>query len=318
MDDVIQDLKSGVQIDIVMDNMRRIYKTEGSLSNKISLIRKKILNDLEVLDLQELSVYSNYEDINKLLSSTTRYEQAHFFQKCCKNKDIPQNIKSLLQKYEILPKYLSDFKISQKEQNILTLKKRQSLQTKLETVVHISDIDNMIRKSIRFIETADERTSVTKICCCLLLLTGRRISEIVYTAEFTKHDETEYAAHFEGQLKKRDEKNTQYAIPLLAPLDVILIGLSFLRKRDTSVTSNANKDVKKMFSEIHHIHVLRSVYIKAVFCKFLCQSSFPALAKACLGHEHFTESLHYSSVVLDVKEKLNFRIKILNGMLKFE
>ncbi len=317
MNSIIEDIQNGGDIDKIMKKMRTIYKTEGSLSNKISIVRKKILLSLEMLNIDELRTYDNYEHIHKLLSSKNRYEQVKNVKKCQQDKNIPDNIKKIINELDILPKYLINFRISLNEQHVLYDKKKQSLQHKLENIIEIPDIENMIQKSIRFIETANEKTSCIKLCCCLLLLTGRRISEIVYTAEFSTCFETEYGTYFQGQLKKREDEDVCYLIPLLAPLNTIQYGIRLLRNKNTSITTNANKYVEKMFPGVTHIHLLRSIYIRTVFHKFSCQSAFPALAKACLGHEEFTESLHYSSVIVNVVIIFNICIKIVNGKLKF-
>jgi integrase len=79
------------------------------------------------------------------------------------------------------------------------------------------------------------KKSYIRVAMGLCAVTGRRPSEILITAKFTKTGE--YSTVFSGQLKTKDSELSQdnYEIPLLVPADDVINALAELRgKRDFS------------------------------------------------------------------------------------
>jgi hypothetical protein len=102
-------------------------------------------------------------------------------------------------------------------------------------------------------ETLLESNSYLALALGLMLLSGRRATEILKTASF--EPATEYSVIFSGQLKTKGSENAQtapYEIPLLTSADRFLAAFSRLRQlRDFSTISNdeVNRKCAKSLSD---------------------------------------------------------------------
>jgi len=118
--------------------------------------------------------------------------------------------------------------------------------------------DDLILKSEELIQS----NSYLNVALGLMLLTGRRATEILKTAKFEKIDSN--TVLFSGQLKTKDSENAQtkpYAIPVLSDSDLIIASLARLRElRDFSMLTpdevhsrcnkSLNENVRRHYGEI--------------------------------------------------------------------
>ena len=158
----------------------------------------------------------------------------------------------------------------------------------------------------------------------LLSLTGRRIIEILKTADF-KYVDTKHVL-FSGQTKIRGEKNKRdkYIIPVLADAGEIVHALKYVRKnldlQDVSnVKINATHErrildyTKTFFKNINsnkHIKLnnkaLRCMYARACYVLFDIEGkqTFAAYASSILGHQETDLNTVNSYSVFHIKKKV--------------
>ena len=98
-----------------------------------------------------------------------------------------------------------------------------------------------------------------KLTVGLIAATGRRPTEILSTAKFTKIEDEKYGVLFEGQLKKRGE-NPLFKIATLYPADFIIDRLNFLRSTEN------NQMLQEL--ELYEVNDKRGVSINRVVKKY--------------------------------------------------
>tara|TARA_B110000858_G_scaffold97282_1_gene111950 strand:+ start:1012 stop:2139 length:1128 start_codon:yes stop_codon:yes gene_type:complete len=187
----------------------------------------------------------------------------------------------------------------------------------------IQGMKNYMQLSIdsnEFVKISEPRLAV-----CLLLMSGRRSSEILNGKSTFTRGSTPMSVIFDGQLKKnragQEEEDLSYEIPLLCTAHLFLAAFDALRKVQNNV-KRENKAVNAKYSTnlafwVHklivpapsratvaqkiHPHNLRTMYVNLVYALFDYVEvglSINAVAEWILGHEGMESSLNYNSVVV--------------------
>ena len=177
---------------------------------------------------------------------------------------------------------------------------------KIQKRTEINDLHTIPNPS-KLIDLAKELIkgeSYLKVGLGLMLLTGRRTTEILKTAIFYKVENKVFEVVFEGQTKKGDGVNLPYKIPILAPAKEILKALEFIRKeRDFSLLTNSqvntktanslNEYTKQLFNIWLGVdctpHDLRKAYITLAYEQSDKKESFRGFAEKFLGHSENSE-----------------------------
>jgi hypothetical protein len=127
---------------------------------------------------------------------------------------------------------------------------RQSKRTKAKyqnNVIRIdSDTAQKIVQDAQSMLSSNDRLTLTIALC---LLTGRRETEVLKTANFTKYDDD--SLKFEGQLKKRDDEQSTCVIPSLCPPQQIIEAHNRLKqslRRTHDIDNMSNDDINTTFS----------------------------------------------------------------------
>lgn len=165
-------------------------------------------------------------------------------------------------------------RIGKKSSTIRVAQENKTLDDELLTVQNFGKYH---KKAVSLINNSNNWQGVA---VGLLALTGRRSTEILKTAIFTDIGKT-HKLHFEGQLKKKDGKKTDYEIITLCDSSLIITALARLRRlkncegmenetihRNTSKT--LNRAVKKHFKTITGLdsitaHDLRRIYAEVAY-----------------------------------------------------
>lgn len=187
---------------------------------------------------------------------------------------------------------------------------KEKLSRRTNNAIFIKNGQGLIDLAYSYIESYDYK----KISIGLAILTGRRTSEILKTAKFTKVDKSHI--YFEGQLKH--ESSEGYVIPVLGKSDKIIKALENLRiikhyKSIESVNENAsgelNKFIKKQLSEWHKslkMHDLRRFYNYVCYyyvftneAKQNERQTFEGFTMKILGHQNIGSGQSYR--VLEVE-----------------
>lgn len=187
---------------------------------------------------------------------------------------------------------------------------KERLSKRTNNAIFIKNGQDLINLAYSYIQSYDYK----KISVGLAILTGRRTSEILKTAKFTKVDKSHI--YFEGQLKH--ESSEGYVIPVLGNSSEIIKALENLRiikhyKSIESVNENAsgelNRFIKKHLSKWNKslkMHDLRRFYnyvcYHHVFTSEAKQNerqTFEGFTMKILGHQNIGSGQSYR--VLEVE-----------------
>jgi len=99
-------------------------------------------------------------------------------------------------------------------------------------VIPEEDQVKMVEEAVAYITRTDidwrKKSNALRGAECLCLLTGRRKSEILFSLQMKSSSLSDYAAQIRG-LAKRFSDDLWRTIPLLAPVDIVLMGISKVR-----------------------------------------------------------------------------------------
>lgn len=116
-------------------------------------------------------------------------------------------------------------KFSTAEYTKLNDQKQNRVATRNENIQYITDPDAIVATAVRLLESPEW----SEIAAGLSVLTGRRIAELLSTAEFSK--KTQWSVTFTGALKRRGElKQLAFEIPTLTTADRVITALAKVRK----------------------------------------------------------------------------------------
>ena len=301
----VEMLVSGQTGEDVMNHLRNVYKSNQTLKSKASLVRKYALNIIQ---------HEQYKtDMDAFILQTQMSEIGDFSPwehwQCQKSggKDIWNiNTKESFLNIRIMPQNILDCKMNDLEVEECKKIALTARICKNETIQVFASGDDLLNKVYKLLQM---NLSISKLGALLLFCSGRRLCEVM-NGKSTFTTVGRYTALFEGQLKKRNK--VTYEIPLLIPCALFNEKLDLLRKKQGNISSlsneqvskryqgNMNRDLKILFEEIPHIHVLRSIYLRFVYHAFDYEKEMTLnlLAMKILGHEDLNQSLHYNSIVI--------------------
>ena len=208
-----------------------------------------------------------------------------------------------------------DFKLSRRDTLSLKRKHDEALVKKNEHLILVPDFAHLLRTAIDTLRTATPASSYSKLILPLLLVSGRRLTEICSPRSvFMPMPHTHHAC-FTGVLKKRRDDHTM-VIPLLCEYSTFATGLLALRqKQGPAIALLSNREIKTRYQFMVqrdlaqrdalprapaniHIHDLRSVYLAAVYELYDSPYTLARTGMLCLGHETLAEHLSYCNARL--------------------
>lgn len=317
-DMIIHDGASG---DAALEALRETYHTLSSLVTAMSHVRAAVLDrgfrppEYDPVPLRAL----NPPDVDAFLALSPRdqyaVQRAH-----ARDPTWPDDAERALAQLRILPPALDAFRLDQRQTNQLKRQRDDAIVSKNEHLIVIHDAPALLRAAAAALESATSERSYAKLILPLLLVSGRRLTEITNgRSTFTPIGDVRTTRHatFAGQLKKKGAGATPYVIPLLVPFALFDRGLRALREKQraefgqlTNLAAkgryqpNTQRDLAKGvlvgFPRGCHIHDLRSAYMRLAFELFRSQWTFARSAMACLGHESLHESHAYANVEANV------------------
>lgn len=208
-----------------------------------------------------------------------------------------------------------DFRLPRTSTNALKRKRDDAVIKKNETLIVVEDFGALLRTATAALQSATTDCSFASLILPLLLVSGRRLTEICSPRSTFKPTQHVHYTIFEGALKKRGHARPM-VIPLLVPFSVFSVGLLALRqKQGASLANLSNTQIKNRYqgsvqrdltqrdalpgapSGIH-THDLRSVYLAATFAMFNSPYTLARTGMLVLGHETLREHLSYNNVRL--------------------
>ena len=209
----------------------------------------------------------------------------------------------------LLPPALAGLRLSQPELVALKRAGERALLKKQLTLVHVHDAGAWLRCAVELAATATPAMPYPRLALPLLLLSGRRTSELLNGASTFAPTARATTCVFDGQLKRRGRAAAPYEIPLLCDYAVFARALGALRAKQggvrlapvactTRYQRGLNLALPRLFPWAKSAHVLRSAYAAYVHRLYACDVTFNAMAMRALGHEDVSTSLSYNSVAL--------------------
>ncbi len=203
-----------------------------------------------------------------------------------------------------------------------------NLAVKNESIRIIEDGAAMLKLCANYIKLAasdlEPSLSVPKLAVCLLLVSGRRTSEILNGKSSFSPGSTPMSVLFDGQLKKNrvgeEGADASFEIPVLLEADVFIKAFERLRalqgyavlsneQVNSKYAANLSFWTKKMFAvrsvtknsiaEFVRPHDLRTIYVIAAYELFEFENqglTINAFAKWALGHDGLQTTLNYASI----------------------
>lgn len=112
----------------------------------------------------------------------------------------------------------------------------------------------IVTRAERLLHSGIEASIYSDIAAALVVLTGRRVSEILVTAEFSRC--TAYSVWFTGQLKTRGKELPAVEIPTLIEAERIINGVS--RLRELFLVDDTNRDLLDSYKNDVRCQVIRT------------------------------------------------------------
>ena len=220
----------------VIAALARRYRTPGSLNTTMSKVRKHIYdNNVRAAEYDTTELEASVPNalvglgVDAFVDSSLR-EQL-ITQKEHEEEPVwPEvEVESALQRVQLLPRGVRTFVLSKQVHEHLKRKHEASIVSKNERILYVKT--DIIDTCVTLLKSATVKSSYPKIAIPLLLLSGRRTSEIMNgLSTFTHVPGDVRMCTFRGQLKKRGTAEV-YTIPLLCDWDTFARGISILREK---------------------------------------------------------------------------------------
>ena len=207
----------------------------------------------------------------------------------------------------LLPDNLRALKLSQKELVSLKRTRDGALIGKQESLLHVHGAGEWLRYAVVLAQQSTVEMSFARLALPLLLLTGRRTTEILNgKSTFLPMPRTNTCL-FTGAIKKRGAASPPFEIPLLCEYEVVDHALKVLRSKQgweqlepAACNNRYHRRLNRvdLFPFVSNVHQLRAVYAAFAFHLFTSDVTFNRAAMQMLGHEKLEVSLSYNAVVL--------------------
>ena len=284
--------------------LRAQSPTPAALSARIARLRATMLARLPVPPCEVLAPYAHeVGDFFRLsLAERVRVQREH--------RSTPTwsaDAEAALARLQLVPPNVAALRLSPPELVSLKRKRDELLVQKQETLLHVHGASEWLHHVVWLASTSTVEMPFPRLALPLLLLSGRRTSEILNGSScFLPLRRT--TCLFSGQLKKRGA-SAPYEIPLLCDYAVFAHGLAVLRAKQGGVqltpaavnarySTSLNLVVPQLLAPVAHAHQLRAVYAAYAFQLYTSDVTFNRAAMRILGHDKLDVSLSYNAVVL--------------------
>jgi hypothetical protein len=231
-----------------------------------------------------------------------------------KNPQWSNQAEQCLAELKLLPDNMRTFKVSAEETRRIKTAKADAATARRANGVVIPHAADLLAKATASLANASVTDTYATLVCALGLVSGRRKTELL-NGRSTFAVAGERSVVFSGQLKKGDQEDAPYCIPLLVKATIFVKALSVLREKQGDVTSMTNEQISSRYSKtlsiaiaketpgLDHFHQLRSLYGRLVNVCYDVRGSetMPSenhVLMTLLGHDEPHESLPYLTLHL--------------------
>ena len=226
-----------------------------------------------------------------------------------------QEAEKALSRMQFLPEKVLLLKLTETELVSLKRKRERNLISKQESLLHVYKAGDWLQYAVYLAQTSTKEMSFPRLALPLLLLSGRRTTEILNgKSSFLPLPSQTTTTFFIGQIKNRGN-DQNYAIPILCEYNVFAYAMSVLRsKQDGEILDSANcnnryqsmldKEAGRIFAFISNVHQLRSAYASFAYHLYKSDVTFNRAIMRMLGHQDLALSLSYNCCKLHDLEGL--------------
>ena len=306
--DGVDRLKRGEE---VMEWLRSKCSTTASLSCTMSRIRGEYMKAVPVPPCVEEAM-SPFRGAEKGVASFLSLSLSEMVKTQREHRSSPEwseAAEEALASLKLLPPNVEEMKLSHRELVSLKRRREETVLHKQEQLCHVRGAAAWLHHAIALARTSTPDMPFPRLAIPLLLLSGRRTTELMNGRSSFLPLGRATTCFFSGQIKKRGQDGGGYEIPLLCDYSIFVNALAVLRSKQggevlDSVECN-NRYAQALRAGVGTVfpfaacpHTLRAVY--ASFCYHLYSSevTFNRAAMRILGHEKLEVSLSYNSVVL--------------------
>ena len=308
LETAVQMIRNGTPGEEVMTMLREKCSTVKAMSCVITRIRAALMEQLPIPDCDAaLLPFADEPGVASFLqlplSERVRIQREH--------RSLPtwsDGAETALASLQLLPQNLAMVKLTQPELVQLARKREAGLIKKQETLLHVPRAGEWLKYAIALARQSTPDMSFARLALPLLLLSGRRSTEILNGKSAFVPTVRETTVVFTGAIKKRGAA-TSWEIPLLCDYATFANALSVLRQKqgyaqcspsvcNNRYQKNLNAAVSTLFPWAASAHQLRSVYASCMYHLYSCDTTFNLAAMRALGHEALTVSLSYNATVL--------------------
>jgi hypothetical protein len=291
----------------VMTMLRESCKTVAALSVCISRIRSAIIPKLLMPTCEALYPYMLEDGVASFMSASlaekVTIQRAHRVDHCWSFA-----AEIALKSLNLLPANVEGLKLTEMELVQLSRVRESALINKQE-VVHVYAAGTWLEHVISLARTSDITFSFARLALPLLILSGRRTTEIMNgKSTFLPSPMSTTTAWFTGQIKRRGAE-TSYEIPLLCDYDTFAYCLAVLREKQKGEQLDAiacnnryhkslNIETRRVCPQAKSVHSFRAMYGTYAFHLYKTSVTFNRCLMLILGHEKLGVSLSYNNWVL--------------------
>ena len=290
--------------------LRSKCPTVAALSTAISRVRKAMIARCEArceVARAALTPFAHEEGVDSFLKlplgDMLRVQRQH-----CVDPTWSAAAEAALASIELLPSNVAALKLTPRELLELQRTHDSRLLAKQERIMHVHRASLWLAHTIELCRASHAGMSIERLVLPLLLLSGRRTTELLNGRSTFAPTPRPTTSMFSGALKKRGG-GTVFEIPLLCDHATFAHGLAALREaqRFEQLSEEAchNKychslavALPSLYPWAPTVHGLRSAYAAFVFQLYACDCTFNRACMRALGHEKLEVSLAYASCKL--------------------
>ena len=305
-------LEGGATGDQVMAFLRSKCTTEAALSCTVSRVRQSVIATLSppTAQLEEaLAPFRSEDGVSGFLQLPSLNEMVRLQAAHRADPRWSDAAEAALASVSLLPPEVDKLRLSARESAGLKRTREVSLLKRQEHVTHVHRAHEWVCYATAMARAATVTMSPAQIALPLLLLCGRRTTELLNGLSTFTPTERATVVRFRGAIKKRGA-DSEFPIPLLCDSATFLHALGVLRvvqAGEQLPPDECNQryawPLKMLLSTVFpalacDVHQLRSVYASLAYHLYSSSMTFNRAAMLFLGHEKIGTSLSYNRVLI--------------------
>jgi hypothetical protein len=298
----------------VMEALRARHRTPAALSAAITRVRRQVLAAMpaaqrDALRGEAAAALAPHADepgvaafLGLDLDGMRRVQRQH-----ASDPTWTAAAEEALRRVALLPANLAALGLSKPELLAFARAREAALLQKQESLLHVRRAGEWLQYALALARASTVEMGVERLALPLLLLSGRRTTEILNGHSTFAPTPRPTTCVFTGALKKRGAARA-VEIPLLCDHATFATALGVLRARQgherlEPAACNARyhrrlKAALGLLPFVSCVHQLRSVYAAFVYHLYACDATFNRAAMRFLLHEKLEVSLSYNAVEL--------------------